>query len=143
MRTTSILAGLFAISVTLSPLASHAESRTDYPPHRPPVDNGACALSRSCVPGASIDVLPYVTARRSVGTLVLRGVPEHAEIYIDRVYAGHARDFDSGSRRATLPAGVHRVDVRAEGHNDMSFDTRITASRASVHHVSLQPAAAK
>jgi hypothetical protein len=59
------------------------------------------------------------------------------------VYAGHARDFDGTSRGATLTPGVHRVDVRAQGYADMSFETRIAGSRATVHYISLQPATAK
>jgi hypothetical protein len=102
-----------------------------------------CSLWRSCSPGPSVSVIPYVsTGRKQSGTLHLAIRPSHADVYVDGVYAGRAGDFDGASERADLRVGAHRVDVRAEGYDALHFDTRIEQGRTTFHRRTLSPAIA-
>jgi hypothetical protein len=58
------------------------------------------------------------------GGLRLQILPGTAEVYIDGLYVGTANDFAFGAGRA-LESGPHRVEVRANGFETLSFDVRI------------------
>jgi hypothetical protein len=147
MTATKIVAAALLAGLALAPTASYAQRSVDHrlgrSGNRSPVNVGTCALSRSCAPGASINVMPYVTMPPNTGTLRLEIRPANAEVYVDGVYAGHAADFDGVSQRVALTAGAHRIEVRAEGYEQVHFDTRITKSRATIHQATLWPAAQK
>jgi hypothetical protein len=76
---------------------------------------------------------------KNPGRLRLEVVPAQAEVYVDGVYAGRADQFDGVSRHAAMAPGNHRIDVRAEGYDDVVFGTRIQKSRSTFHHVTLAP----
>ena len=111
--------------------------------HKAPAASGTCTLSRSCSPGASIDVVPYVATLGKTGRLRLEVLPADAVVYVDGVYAGRAEQFDGRSMRATMASGRHRIDVRADGYQDFVFDTRITRSKPTVERIALVPAAGR
>jgi hypothetical protein len=135
----SLLIGGMVVSAALG--AGPAAAQAPYGPrgHKPPATPGTCALSRSCSPGASIDVLPYVTALGRTGRLRLEVLPAGAEVYVDGVYAGHAEQFDGVSPHAALAPGGHRIDVRAEGYEGFVFGTQIVRSKPTVERVALSP----
>jgi len=86
-------------------------------------------------------VIPYISAgRKKLGTLHLAIRPSSAEVYVDGVYAGRADDFDGASQRADLRAGIHQVDVLAEGYDALHFDTRIEKGHTTYHRGTLAPA---
>ena len=97
-----------------------------------PPSTSSCALSRSCSPGASIDVVPYITALGKTGRLRLEVLPGDAEVYVDGV-----------SSHAAMAPGGHRIDVRAEGYQDFVFGTRISRSKPTVERVTLLPLSRK
>ena len=128
-----------AAAAALTPLSAAAQDMPGRPAHRVPPGTSSCTLSRSCAPGASIDVVPYVTALGKTGRLRLEVLPADAEVYVDGVYAGHAGQFDGVSPHAALAPGGHRIDVRADGYQDVVFGTRIVRSKPTVERVTLLP----
>ena len=137
-RFSLLIAGI-VISAALGPGAAAAQAPYVPTGHKPPAAPGTCTLSRSCAPGASIDVLPYVRALGKVGRLRLEVVPAGAEVYVDGVYAGRAEQFDGVSSHAAMAPGGHRIDVRADGYRDVVFGTRISRSKPTVERVTLVP----
>ena len=136
------MAGMI-LSTTLGAIPAAAQKPFGPPGHKPPAAPGTCTLSRSCTPGASVDVVPHVTAVGNMGRLRLDVVPAEAEVYVDGVYAGRPERFDGVSRNAAIASGTHRIDVRAEGYQDVAFGTRITKSKSTVERVTLLPRARK
>ena len=139
MTRMALLLVFTAAAATLTPLSAAAQERPGRPDHRVPPSTRSCALSRSCSPGASIDVVPYVTALGKTGRLRLEVLPGDAEVYVDGVYAGHVEQFDGVSPHARLAPGGHRIEVRAEGYRDVVFGTRIITSKRTVARVTLLP----
>ena len=139
MTRIALLVVATAAAAALTPLSAAAQATHGRPGQAAPPNTRSCTLSRSCTPGASIDVIPYVTMVKNAGSLRLEGVPSQAEVYVDGVYAGHAEQFDGVSRRAALAPGNHRIDVRAEGYEHLAFGTRIHKSQATFHRVTLSP----
>jgi hypothetical protein len=140
MTRMALLLVLTTAATALTPLSAAAQATHGRPGQPAPPNTRSCTLSRSCTPGASIDVIPYVTTLvRNAGRLRLDVVPSQAEVYVDGVYAGHAEQFDGVSRHASMAPGAHRIEVRAEGYEDFTFGTRINRSQATVHRVTLSP----
>ena len=137
-RVSLFIAGI-VVSAALGPAAAAAQAPYGPTGHKPPATPGTCTLSRSCASGASIDVLPYVTALGKGGRLRLDVVPAEAEVFVDGVYAGHAEQFDGVSSHAAMAPGAHRIDVRAEGYQDVVLGTRIVRSKRTVERVTLLP----
>ena len=128
------------VAMALTATAAHAQSTDQWRggKNKPPVDTRNCSLSRSCLPGAAVNVTPFIIESMNSGTLRLRvDGSSQAEVYVDGVYAGHSADFDGASRRASLKTGVHRIEVRADGYTPLQFSTRIERSRTTTHIVTL------
>jgi hypothetical protein len=136
-RFTMFLASTVA-AAALMPTGAEADATHRRPGHPSPPGT-SCTLSRSCTPGASINVMPYVSMLRSAGRLRLDVVPAHAEVYVDGVYAGHAEQFDGVSPQAALAPGAHRIDLRAEGYDNVAVGARIDRSQVTVRRVMLSP----
>ena len=137
-----IAPGLF-VAMALTATAAHAQTTDQWRggKNKSPVDTRNCSLSRSCLPGAAVNVTPYIIESMHSGSLRLRvDGSSQAEVYVDGVYAGHTADFDGASRRASLKTGVHRIEVRADGYAPLRFSTRIERSRTTTHIVTLPPA---
>lgn len=139
MTKSALLLASAAIAVILGPSAAAAQATHGGPDRRVPPNTASCTLSRSCAPGASVNLVPYVTLKKKTGTLRLDVSPAHAEVYVDGVYAGRAQDFDGASSRATMAAGAHRIEIRAEGFENTNVVARISGSAATVHRISLRP----
>jgi hypothetical protein len=144
MNAMKIVAPALFAGLALTAVVAHAQSAAEQWPGQPgnriPGNPGSCSLSRSCAPGPSVNVIPYFSGRRSVGTLHLQIHPSRAEVYVDGMYAGWTEDFDGASGRADLQTGRHRIEIRAEGYETLRFETRIEKSRTTVYRATLQPA---
>jgi hypothetical protein len=64
----------------------------------------------------------YVSLR---GGLVLEGLPDAAQVYVDGYYVGMAAEFGTLGHPMDVAAGAHRIDVRANGYETMSFNVMI------------------
>jgi hypothetical protein len=143
MNIIKIIAPGLLVAMALTATAAQAQSTDQWRggKNKSPVDTRTYTLSRSCLPGAAVNVTPYIVDHIHSGTLRLRvDGSSQAEVYVDGVYAGHSADFDGASRRASLKTGVHRIEVRADGFTPLQFSTRIERSRTTTHIVTLPPA---
>jgi hypothetical protein len=69
----------------------------------------------------------HAGARGSIGDggIRLQVKPREAEVRVDGYYVGRVDDFDGIFQRLELPAGPHRIEIRAEGRQPLEFDVRI------------------
>jgi hypothetical protein len=56
------------------------------------------------------------TGRTREGTLVLRCEPEDADVYLDDVAQGVCTDFGEAQGGLRVGEGLHRIDVKKDGH---------------------------
>jgi PEGA domain len=73
---------------------------------------------------------PHSVATENVGTgsLAIASDPAGAEIYVDAHFVGQA------SATLHLPAGAHRIELRANGKKDWSRELEVTQdSEVTVH----------
>ena len=78
-------------------------------------------------------------AVEATGMLRLTGTPSAAEVFVDGYYVGTINDIEA-ERVLTLPAGPHRVELRAADYTPTTFDVRIDPHetltyRAALDHV--------
>jgi hypothetical protein len=67
------------------------------------------------------------------GTLRLKIKPRDAEVYVDGYYSGVVDDFDGMFQRLHLDAGPHRIEVRANGYEPLTFEVRITPDHTTTY----------
>ena len=63
------------------------------------------------------------------GSLKLKVSPSDATVYVDGFYAGVVDDYDGMFQRLHLEPGAHRVEIRKDGYETLTFDVRITPDR--------------
>ena len=63
--------------------------------------------------------------RVETGGLVLQSVPDAAQVYVDGFYVGSGEAFGSRGRALDLPAGPHRVELRAPGYESLTFSVNV------------------
>jgi len=63
------------------------------------------------------------------GALRLKVKPRQASVYVDGYFAGQVDDFDGVFQRLKIESGPHRVEVRFDGYETLSFDVRIQPDR--------------
>lgn len=59
------------------------------------------------------------------GSLSLLTTPPSAQVFVDGFYAGLAEEFGYSGRPMTVPAGPHRVELRAAGYETLSFNVMV------------------
>jgi hypothetical protein len=77
------------------------------------------------------------------GGLLLEEVPPTAQVYVDGHYVGLAEEFGLGGGTLLLSAGAHRVELRAQGYEAISFSVRIQPNSLVRYRGEMQRAAAK
>src|SRR6185295_2175744 len=73
------------------------------------------------------------TANDDEGKLRLKLKPRDAEVYVDGYYAGVVDDFDGIFQRLHLDSGPHRIEVRAQGYEPLTFEVRITPDHTTTY----------
>lgn len=76
---------------------------------------------------------------RSVGQLRLKVNPKHGQVYVDGYYAGEVDNFDGTFQRLSIEAGSHKVEIRAEGYETVTFDVLVTAGETVTYKGTLKP----
>ena len=69
----------------------------------------------------------YSRGYRPVGNLQLKVDPREGQVYVDGYYAGEVDNFDGVFQRLALEAGPHKIEIRAEGFEPVTFDVMVTA----------------
>jgi hypothetical protein len=107
---------------------------TAYPNAYPPDDR-----AQSSTGGApdSVDVEPGAAAANS-GGLSLEIDPPTASVFVDGRYMGTGADFGPNLQPLGLTSGRHRVEIRAEGYESMTFDTDVAAGQVTPYKASLR-----
>jgi hypothetical protein len=80
-----------------------------------------------------------VQAAIPTGYLQLQVRPFDAQVFVDGFFVGSVDDV----RRAggALPAGPHRIELRAPGYQTRTFDVRIAANETTTYRYELEPEA--
>jgi hypothetical protein len=63
---------------------------------------------------------------RGTGSLRLKVKPGNAQVFIDGYYVGIVDNFDGVFQRLGIEAGAHKIEVRAEGFEQVEFDVMVT-----------------
>jgi hypothetical protein len=69
----------------------------------------------------------------------LKVKPRHAEVYVDGYFAGIVDEFDGFWQRLHVEPGPHRIEVRADGYEPLSFEVRILPDRTITYSGELKP----
>jgi hypothetical protein len=75
--------------------------------------------------GPANDRRADTSAPVDVGYLRLNVQPYTAQVFIDGFYVSSVDAFTGGGPARALPAGPHRVEIRADGYETATFDVRI------------------
>jgi hypothetical protein len=73
------------------------------------------------------------------GGLKLKVSPSTAEVYVDGYYMGIVDDYDGVFQQLALDAGVHRIEVKANGLVPLSFEVKIEPRDVITYRGELQP----
>jgi PEGA domain len=60
------------------------------------------------------------------GSLRLKIKPRDAKVYVDGYFVGVIDEFDGMFQKLGIDAGGHRIEIKADGHEPISFDVLIT-----------------
>jgi PEGA domain len=63
------------------------------------------------------------------GRLRLKVKPKEAEVFVDGYFAGIVDDFDGVFQRLHIETGPHRIELRADGYEPLSFEVNIEPGR--------------
>ena len=89
-------------------------------------------------PGYDDPQAPTYLGSTDEGSLRLKIKPREAEVYVDGYFVGIVDDFDGIFQRLRIASGSHRIEVRADGYEPLSFDVRITPDRTTTYQGALK-----
>jgi hypothetical protein len=72
------------------------------------------------------------------GALRLKVKPRDASVYVDGYFAGRVDDFDGVFQKLTIDSGPHRIEVRQDGFEPLTFEVRIQPDRTVTYTGELQ-----
>ncbi len=72
------------------------------------------------------------------GALRLKIKPREAEVFVDGYFAGVVDDFDGMFQRLHVDSGPHRIEVRAQGYEPLTFEVRITPDHTTTYQGELK-----
>ncbi|MFN8061825.1 MAG: PEGA domain-containing protein [Vicinamibacterales bacterium] len=75
---------------------------------------------------------------RERGAIRLRLKPRNAQVYVDGYYVGTVDEFDGTFQSLKLEEGVHRIEVKADGFETLSFEVRILPDQKIVYDAELR-----
>lgn len=75
----------------------------------------------------------------AVGQLRLKVNPKHGQVYVDGYFAGEVDNFDGTFQRLSIEAGSHKVEIRAEGFETVTFDVMVTPGETVTYKGTLKP----
>jgi hypothetical protein len=82
---------------------------------------------------------PYYGGYDYDGRLRLKVKPREAEVFVDGYYAGIVDEFDGLFQRLHIEPGPHRIEVREEGFEPLTFDVLIQRDRTLTYTGELRP----
>jgi hypothetical protein len=94
-------------------------------------------------PGYSYAYPPsgYVTGEQGApavptgwGDVRIEDAPKDAQVFADGGYVGIVSDFDGPVHHLTLPAGVHRLEIRVAGQQPRVVDVNVQVGQTITYH---------
>jgi hypothetical protein len=73
------------------------------------------------------------------GGVALEMTPYDADVFVDGTYAGRVEDFDGTTQPLTLSAGMHEIEVQAEGYEPMRVSVQIQPGQIIPYRGDLRP----
>lgn len=73
------------------------------------------------------------------GSIRLKVKPRDASVFVDGYFAGQVDEFDGVFQRLRVEPGPHRIEVRADGYEPLSFEVRILPGRTVNYTGELRP----
>lgn len=71
------------------------------------------------------------------GFLKIIAIPDDAQVYIDGVLTGSARDFDGRVKVLELTSGKHKIELKAQGYYSYSRDVMVGARATKDFNITL------
>jgi hypothetical protein len=62
-----------------------------------------------------------------------------AEVLVDGYFVGTVDNFDGRLQQANLEAGPHRIEVRRDGFEPISFDVNVLPGRTITYRANMRP----
>jgi PEGA domain len=93
---------------------------------------GAYATDTTAADTGAVAAAPAAT-----GLLRLSVTPDEAQVFVDSYYVGTVADVEAG-RALTLPAGPHRLEIRAPGYQSIAVDVRIAPYETLTYRAALE-----
>jgi hypothetical protein len=72
------------------------------------------------------------------GGLVLETLPDDAQVFVDGYFVGAVEEFGLHGRPMDIPAGPHRIELRAPGYETLSFSVLIEPNQILRYRGDLQ-----
>jgi hypothetical protein len=72
------------------------------------------------------------------GGLRLRVKPNQAEVFVDGYFAGVVDEFDNIFQKLRIESGPHRIEIREEGYEPLTFEVRILPDRTVTYRGELK-----
>jgi hypothetical protein len=73
------------------------------------------------------------------GGIALEMTPYDADVFVDGTYAGRVEDFDGATQPLTLTAGVHEIEVQAQGYEPMRINVEVQPGQVIPYRGDLRP----
>jgi hypothetical protein len=74
------------------------------------------------------------------GAVRLKVKPRDAEVFVDGGYAGIVDEFDGTFQKLQLETGTHKLEIRKDGFETLSFDVHVTDDHTITLRGELKPA---
>ncbi len=101
--------------------------------------NGAYGGAYFYAPDVGSASAAPVAPAPAAGLLRLTGTPDSAQVFVDGYYVSSLADVEA-QRALTLPAGPHRIELKAADYTPTTFDVRIDPNETISYRASLEPA---
>jgi hypothetical protein len=72
---------------------------------------------------------------QAYGGVRIQGASSDAQVYADGYFVGAVSDFNGSQQQLSLPAGVHKIEVRSPGQAPVEFDVNIQAGQTVTYRV--------
>jgi hypothetical protein len=108
-------------------------------PLRPVAPYGGAFFGPVYTAPEPVGVSGRVAGLPSTGMLRFDVTPAATQVFVDSFYAGRIADIDD-QRVLTLAAGPHRIELRAQDYEPVTFDVRIDPNETTVYRNALERA---